>query len=124
MKKLLIFVALALLVTACSQTIPEKAEAKVVNQELLDEFNQHVDLYNKDIAAEPALDKNDEQSVADFLEFASVQINHLNEFYNFFEANKAELKENGVDTFTWNNNIVDIAEKLKSTTRELGYPIE
>jgi hypothetical protein len=106
--------------------IPEEAIIKL--DPVVEEFNKHSVLFNKENAEIGVLlallDRGEVDSEKNYLDFADTQINHLNEFYTFFMENKEELKKNDIDTFKWNNNIVDTSEKLKNKTKELGHPID
>lgn len=106
--------------------IPEEAIIKL--DPVVEEFNNHVVLFNKESAEAgmylSLLDSGADNAEENYLNFAAIHINHLNDFYTFFMENKDALKKNDIDTFKWNNNIVDASEKLKNKTKELGHPID
>ena len=106
--------------------IPEEAIIKL--DPLVEEFNQHSVLFNKENAEAGVflalLDQGEAEAETNYLDFAAIQIKHLNEFYAFFMENEEALKEFDIDTIKWKKNLVDTSEKLKNKTKELGYPID
>ena len=106
--------------------IPEEAIIKL--DPLVEEFNQHAVLFNKENAESGVFlalfDQGEADAEKNYLDFVANQIKHLNEFYAFLMENEEELKKNDIDIVEWNDNIVDTSEKLKNKTKELGHPID
>ena len=106
--------------------IPEEAIIKL--DPLVEEFNQHSVLFNKENAEVGVLlallDQGEADAEKNYLDFAAIQIRHLNEFNTFFMENEEALKEFDIDTIKWKKNLVDTSEKLKNKTKELGHPID
>lgn len=128
---ILIF-SLALFISGCVSEQDIKNQR--IQQQLVSEFNKHVDLYNDDtLEMNGIMGKYNLKSISlderinvvnEYINFYNIRINHLNDFYNFIIYNEQDLINIGVDTFKWKKNIKDTTIILKNNIEGMKNDVQ
>lgn len=135
MRKAILIPIIILMVVFISGCVSEQdIQNQKRQQQILAEFNQHVDTDNDDtLEMNGIMGKYNLKSISlderidvvnEYIRFYNVRITHLNDFYNFIIYNEQVLKDSGVDTYYWKKSTKDTISILNNNIEGMKNDVE